>query len=377
MRSLFLRLFVLMLAAGISAGCRSEQGEAATTNGRPGGQGPRGPQVVPVDFAVAELGSAARSVSATGTIEPIRYVGINSQLSGAVLSVNVEEGDYVREGQTLARIDGRELEAQLASAEAALELAKRTMERSEQLRAQQIVTVAEYERDKAALAAAQATRDQLHTRLSYATVRAPVSGVITQKRVEAGDIVSAQTRLFTIADRSTLVVNVMLSELDVPSLKEGHRVEVNVDAHPDRTYAGRIRRIFPSADTISRLVPVEVALTGADARDLTLGFLARVRFDLAPRENVLMIPSAALLETVGQPSVYLLRGTSVTRRQVERGNTYQGKVEIVSGLSVGDSVVVAGQNMLRDGATVRIVRAPSGDAPRPDLRAQSTPQVTQ
>lgn len=90
-----------------------------------------------------------------------------------------------------------------------------------------------------------------------------------------------------------------------------------------------------------------------------------------------MIPSAALLETVGQPSVYLLRGTSVTRRQVERGNTYQGKVEIVSGLSVGDSVVVAGQNMLRDGATVRIVRAPSGDAPRPDLRAQSTPQVTQ
>ena len=376
MRSLLLRLFMLMMAAGVSSGCRSEQGEAATTNGR-GGPGAPGSQVVPVDFALAELGTAARSVSATGTIEPIRSVGINSQLSGALLSVNVEEGDVVREGQVLARIDSRELEAQLASAEAALELAKRTMERSEQLRAQQIVTAAEFDRDKAALASAQATRDQLRTRLGYATVRAPVTGVVTQKRVEAGDIVSPQTRLFTIADRSTLVVNVLLSELDVPSLRQGDRVDVQVDAHPERTFTGRIRRIFPSADTVSRLVPVEVALNGNDARNLTMGFLARVRFGLAPRENILMIPSTALIETVGQPAVFLLRGTSVSRRSVQRGNTYEGRVEIVSGLTVGDSVVVAGQNMLRDGATVRIVRAPSGDVSNPDIRAQSTPQVTQ
>ena len=191
-----------------------------------------------------------------------------------------------------------------------------------------LVTAAEYDRDQAALAAAQATRDQLRTRLSYATVRAPIAGVVTQKRVEAGDMVSPQTRLFTIADRSTLVVNVLVSELDVPSLERGNRVDVLVDAHPDQTYTGRIRRIFPSADTVSRLVPVEVALSGADARNLTIGFLARARFELAPRENILMIPSAALIETVGQPAVFLLRGNSVSRRTVERGESYQGRVEI-------------------------------------------------
>jgi RND family efflux transporter MFP subunit len=378
MRLHYLRLLILVLLVGASAACRSEQGEAATTSGGPGGPGGRGgPQVIPVDFAVAELGSPARSVSAAGTIEPIRAVGINSQITGAVLSVNVEEGNTVRRGAVLARIDSREIEAQLGSAEAALELARRTAERSEQLRAQQIVTAAEYDRDRAALAAAQATRDQLRTRLSYATVRAPISGVVTQKRVEAGDVVSPQTRLFTIADRSTLVVNVLVSELDVPSLETGNRVEVQVDAHRDRTFSGRIRRIFPSADTVSRLVPVEVAFTGADANDLTIGFLARVRFELAPRENILMIPAAALIETVGQPAVFLLRGTSVTRRTVERGESYQGRVEIRNGLAVGDSIVVAGQNMLRDGATVRVVRAPSGDVAQPDISAQSTPQVTQ
>jgi membrane fusion protein (multidrug efflux system) len=377
MRSLFLRLTSLMLLVAVTAACRSEQGEAATTAGQGGPRGRTGPQVIPVDFAVAELGSASRSVSATGTIEPIRSVGINSQISGAILAVNVEEGNTVRQGAVLARIDSREVEAQLASAEASLELARRTAERSEQLRAQQIVTAAEFDRDQAALTAARATRDQLQTRLSYATVRAPISGVVTQKRVEAGDVVSAQTRLFSIADRSTLVVNVLVSELDVPALDRGNRVDVLVDAYPDRSFTGRIRRIFPAADTASRLVPVEVALAGTEARDLKIGFLARVRFQMAPRDNVLMIPASALIETVGQPAVFLLHGTSVTRRTVERGESYSGRVEIRNGLAVGDSVIVAGQNMLRDGATVRVVRAPAGDVPQADISTQSTPQVTQ
>lgn len=375
-----LRVLAILLLVGATAACNSEKSEAATTNrgpGGPGGRGRDGPQVVPVDFAVAELGTAARSVTATGTVEPIRAVGINSQISGALLAVNVEEGNAVREGAVLARLDSRELEAQLASAEAALELARRTAERSEQLRAQQIVTAAEYDRDQAALAASRATRDQLRTRVGYATVRAPISGLVTEKRVERGDVVSTNTPLFTIADKSTLVVRVMVSELDVTALEDGDAVEVMVDAFPDRTFRGRIRRIFPSADPASRLVPVEVALTGGDARDLTMGFLARVRFRLAPRENILMIPATALIETVGQPAVFLLHGTSVTRRTVERGETFEGRVEIRNGLVPGDSVIVAGQNMLRDGATVRVVRAPAGDVAPSGIRADGAPQVTQ
>ncbi len=375
------RFLALVLLVAGAAACGSENSEAATPAGGRGGRGgqggPGGPQIVPIDFAVAELGTAARSVSATGTIQPIRAVGINSQLSGALTSVHVEEGNAVQAGAVLARLDSREVQAQLASAEASLELARRTAQRSEQLREQQIVTAAEYDRDQAALTAALATRDQLKARVGYATIRAPIAGVITEKLVETGDVVSTQTPLFTIADRSTLVVLVQISELDVTALSTGSAVEVLVDAHPDRTFRGRIRRVFPSADPESRLVPVEVALTGGDARILTIGFLARARFELSPRENVLMIPATALIETVGQPAVYLLRGTTVTRRTVERGEAYQGRVEVRNGIDVGDSVVVAGQNNLRDGATIRVVRSPAGDAAQPGISAQSTPQVTQ
>src|SRR5918996_1022825 len=166
-----------MCAGGIAggvAGWGSERGGGATTSGRGGrGRGPEGP--TPVEIAQAELRTAARSVTVAGTVEPIRTIGINSQLPGALTGVYVEEGDPVRAGQVLARIDSRELEAQLTAAEAELEVARRAAERARRLHEQQIITSAEYERDEAAYRAAQASRDQLRTRVSYATIRSPIA----------------------------------------------------------------------------------------------------------------------------------------------------------------------------------------------------------
>jgi membrane fusion protein (multidrug efflux system) len=308
--------------------------------------------------AAAELGSAARSISATGTVQPIRTVTINSQLAGALLEVPVEEGTPVRPGSVLARIDARELEAQLASAEAALEVARRAAERAERLRDQEIVTVAEYERDHAAFVAALATRDQLKTRAGYATVRSPITGVVLAKRVERGDIVAPQTELFTVGDLSTLVAVVPVSELDVASLDVGDAATVALDALPGRTLTGRIRRIFPSADTVTRLVPVEVALTGEAAREARPGFLARITFQLEPRTGVLLVPAGAVLDAAGGTSLFTVSGGRAERRTVERGGNYAGRVEITSGLSAGDTVVVSGATMLQNGAAVRLVTAP-------------------
>lgn len=321
-------------------------------------------RVVPVEVAVAAVGEAARTVTVTGPVEPIRSVGINSQLSGAVLSVEVEEGSRVRTGTVLARLDARELAAQLTSAEAALEVARRNAERAERLREQAYITEAEYDRDRAAFAAAQATRDQLRTRVGYATVRAPVDGVVLEKRVEAGDIVAPQARLFTIGELSTLVVRVPVSELDVSALSPGDSVPVALDALAGRPLAGRIRRIFPSADTLTRLVPVEVALTGAAAREARPGYLARLTFRLSPRTGVLLVPAGAVVEGASGAAVYVVAGGRAVRRAVRRGDVFQGRVEIREGLVPGDTVIVAGATTVRDGAAVRIVTSPSADATR-------------
>ncbi|MHB1223888.1 MAG: efflux RND transporter periplasmic adaptor subunit [Gemmatimonadaceae bacterium] len=351
--------------------CTSGEAPAAQA----GGRGGRGTGIVPVTVVVAAQGSAARSVVATGIVEPLRTIGVNSQLAGVISLVTAQEGDVVSEGALLARIETPELEAQLASAEAALSVAQSQADRSAALFGQQIITAAEHERDQAALVAARATRDQLKTRLGYAAVLAPVSGVVMAKRVEAGALASAQSRLFSVADVSTLVVRVPISELDVTALREGMPVRVTLDALPGRELQGSVRRVFPAADSVTRLVPVEVAISGSANRDVRPGFLARARFALSPRTNVLLVPGAALLQNPRGAAVYVVSGGKAALRPVERGATFDGRVEITSGLAIGDSVVVAGNTMLRDGAEVRIAVAPS-DSVRPTEGAGRAVGVT-
>lgn len=364
---------VFLFIATAAAACGNARGEADNARGRAGGGGPGGGpggggpggnrapgggangRPSPVEVVTVARGTLARTTTVAGILEPLRTVGVNAQLSGSLLSVNAEEGNYVREGQTLARIDARELEAQVKSAEASLEFAQSSATRSDELWRQKIITASEYERDRAALAAAQATLEQLKTRLGYAVIRSPISGVVTEKRLEAGDIVSPQTRLFSVADVSMLVSRVMVSELEVSLLKTGAAVDVTVDALGGARVQGRIRRVFPSADSATRLVPVEVALTGSSLSQLRPGYTIRSTFRLGTRDDVLIIPTRAVMGPAGARAVVAVRQGRAERRIVRVGPDIEGTTQVLEGLSLGDTVIVAGQALLRDGAPVRIV----------------------
>jgi membrane fusion protein (multidrug efflux system) len=277
-------------------------------------------------------------------------------MSGALTAVNVQEGSAVRSGQVLAQVDASEVSAQVRSAQAALTFARSTAERSEQLYKDRVITATEYERDRAALAAAQATYDQARTRLGYSSVRSPMNGIITEKRVEAGDVVGAQTRLFTVADVSTLVARVNVSELDVAGIREGDVAEVTVDALDGARFQARVRRVFPAADTTNRMVPVEVALGGSAAQLLRPGYLARVTFRLGERAGVMLAPAGAVVGAAQSRAVFLVRGDKAERRPVRVGGASGNQLEILDGLALGDTVVVAGADQVRDGATIRIVQ---------------------
>jgi membrane fusion protein, multidrug efflux system len=390
---------ILPLLALVSTACDNARGEAGNARGRngggggqgggPGGGGPGGGgfggpggganragannRPSPVEITTVSKGTLARTSTVSGILEPLRTVGVNAQMSGALLTVNVEEGNYVRQGQTLAQIDARELEAQVRSATAALELAESTAKRSDELWKQRIVTALEYERDRAALSSAQASLEQLKTRLGYATILSPIGGVVTEKRLEAGDIVSPQTRLFSVADISTLVSRVMVSELEVPLLRQGAAVDVTVDALGGARVPGRIRRVFPSADTITRLVPVEVALTGSAITQLRPGYTIRSMFRLGSRNDVLLIPTRAVMGPAGARTVVVVRQGKSERRIVRVGPDVDGTTEVLEGLAVGDTVIVAGQALLRDGSAVRIVPplAPDGRPTSPNVDTPS------
>jgi membrane fusion protein, multidrug efflux system len=335
--------------AGDGDGAGAGRGSGMNGPGR-GGGGPTAVEAV----AVAS-GSIVRSVTVSGVIEPIRTVGINSQVSGVLLSVLVEEGHVVRRGQALARVDDRELRAQFDAAEAAYQVASAAYERAKQLRERTVITLPEYERERTAEAAARAQLDQVAMRLAHTVIEAPVDGVVTEKRVEAGDLVGAQTRMFTLADVSTLVTRVGVSELDVVRISVGDPVTLVLDAFPGRTFQGRVRRVFPAADPGTRLVPVEVALADPAAAAVRPGFLARVTFAVGEHQDVLLVPAAALVGGAGAQSVFVLDNGHAVRRTVTTGLTSEGRVEIVSGVSAGERVVTRGNNLLRDGMAVRVV----------------------
>lgn len=357
----------LLLLAGLP-GCSSSDAGAAA-GGRPGGGGrPSAGRTVTVAVAPVERRALARSVTLSAPVEPLRRIGVNSQTTGTVLEVLVQEGDRVREGDLMARLDTREVEAQLERARATLANAEAAYDRASTMQASQIITEAEFEQAKAAWGTARSDVALWETRLGFGRVRAPGAGVVTAKLVEAGSAVSTNQRMFELADESLLVVRVQASEMDVVHLDGGERVSVTLDAYPDQPLSGRVRRIFPSADPQSRLVPVEVALDRAPAGvQVRPGFLARVRLDLDAIPDAVAVPAPAVGSAAEGAFVYTVVADTLERHLVQTGVMADGWVQILRGVGEGDAVVVSGHTSLRPGVPVRVAgqdtAAPAGEAP--------------
>jgi RND family efflux transporter MFP subunit len=344
--------WLLALALAVAGCSSSTSAERSTASG---GRGGRGPQVVPVAAAEARPRDLAQTVVVSGPVEPIRSVPVHALAAGTIERVLVEEGTRVRPGQLLAQLDDREVLAQQARAQAVLERAEAEFHRAEQLRARELNSMAELDAARAAFATSKADAQLWRARLDFTRVTAPIAGVVIAKHVERGGAVSANDPMFEIADDATLVVRVRVSERDVVNLAPGGAVEVELDAYPDRRVPARIRRIFPSADAQSRLVPVEIALARAPAgMAIRPGYLARVELSVERRRGVVAIPAAAVVVSEGRPFVYVIEADTLVRRPVETGLTASGWVEITRGLASGEKVVSSGHMNLRPGAAVRV-----------------------
>lgn len=346
-------LFLPLIAAACSGG-----GEANAQRERSDAR------LVPVAATPVTPRHLARAVTVAGPVEPVRVIGVNSLMAGSVLAVHAQEGDAVQAGALLAELDARETRAQLESARAVLAGATAEFERNKELFANEIITAAEFEASRAAYEVARSDAELWRTRLDFTRITAPSAGVVVSKHVEAGSAVTAHQRMFDLADVSLLVVRVQLSELDVVHVRPGADVKVSFDAYPGVRIPAHIRRVFPSADEESRLVPVEVALgalpPGVRARP---GFLARVSFALEQRDSALAVPAPAVGVTGGQAFVYVVDADTLARRPVELGLTADGWVELASGVRAGELVVTSGHANLRPGTRVRVTASDDEDVP--------------
>jgi len=359
-------LFLVLLSVFINlAGCERDKTTPAST-------------IKPhlVEVATAELKDVSVSRQRNGTLRAIQEIQIFNQEEGQIAKLPFFEGDHVDKNQVVARLDDRLLRSQLKRAQAITRKAETDLAQIKNLVARKLTTQTELTRIETELAVAKAEQEALQTRLSYFVIRSPISGVVTQRNTEPGNIAEQYSHLMTIADQRTLITEVQLSELLLNSLEVGDEVSVQIDALQVREnqhsfLSGKISRIYPDINALTRKGTLEIALfpvpEGARA-----GQFVRVTLT-SQRAERLLIPFIALRRSIEGEYVYTInRNNQVQITPVETGLEIGEQIEILDGLQGGEVVVIRGFTNLRDNKEVKIVNTPALMKYDPQKELEST-----
>lgn len=334
------RLFFLVLALALTA-C----GEHA------GGEGRRGAdKALPVEVVVVKRQPVKSSLVLSGTLRAQRVARLAVQQEGRVERLLLREGDTVEADAPLLVLDDALLQAQLRKSRAQRRQAEQNVKRLRRLKSGSAVAEDELARATTALDVARAEEDELGLLLAQTTIRAPFSGVLTERLVEEGDTLSRFTHVLTVVDNQQLYSRLTISELLLPGLAEGDEVGVQVDALNGMKLRGKIRRIYPTIDPQNQQGSIEVALLDMPP-GVRPGQLVRVDLQLNRPEQV-QIPYTALRRDNLGEFVYVVQNERVQRRDVRSGRYLDASVEILQGLEEGERIVSQGFLGLSEGASV-------------------------
>ncbi len=339
------------LVGGVAAVLNLSRVEASQTH--PGSDGPaRDP--VPVEVVAVATGPVAGYISTTANLVPEDEVRVLAETEGRVAEVRVEEGDAVAAGQLLAAVNRDEAAIAANTARLRASNASRAFERAEQTRAQGLISAEAYDRLSLEHEVARQEVAEAEWKLGRTQVRAPFAGRVTERLVHPGQHIRPGDPLFVLADFDPLVARVYLPERDVLRLEEGREVRLALAADETLRFAGRIRQISPVVDTQTGTVKVTVEAVDPPAA-VRPGAFVSVAIVRERREAAALLPREAVLRELGATHVFVAQGGTAVKREVSLGLEENGRVEVVSGVEVGERVVVAGQGGLRSGATIKVL----------------------
>jgi membrane fusion protein (multidrug efflux system) len=303
-----------------------------------------------------------------GSVSADKSVTLAAEVGARVAETFADVGDLVEEGDVLARLDDERLRIARDLARAEVEIAKsnlanagRDARRQADLFKDGIISeemveesdldvdvfVGELEVAEARLAAAE--RD-----LSDATIKSPIYGEITRRRMEVGELIQPGSPVFDIADIRHIKVDVNVSEREITKIRKGQSAEIAVDGYPGVTFHGKVHTIGVEADMRTRNFPIEILAINDKPEKLLPGFIGRVRIRGRTFEDAIFLPREVIVDRDGSPTVYVATGDKASERPVVLGFEDRGKILISEGLRAGDKLVVTGQETLRDGSKIII-----------------------
>lgn len=351
-----------------------EAGGAAAT-GAPA-QGAAAGQPPSVEVARAEATRMLDETQAVGDLKSRQSVMLRPEVSGRVTQMNFRDGARVTKGQLLVQLDDQLPLAQVAQSQAELSIAQANHKRNQELVAENFISQRSVDESAAALQVAQAKLALAKATAARLKIVAPFSGIAGISGVNIGDYLKDGADIVNIEEIDALFVDFRLPERVQPKLQRGQRANVEVEALPGRRFAAVVQAIDPLVDANGRSIAVRGCI---DNRQLQLrpGMFARVNMVFAERENAVVVPEEAIVPQGNRVFVIKLNGEPGAQRTTQRvevkvGARRAGRVEILSGVQAGETVVTAGQQRVqRDGTPVSVV-----EVARAGPAGQATPAAT-
>ena len=298
------------------------------------------------------------NISAVGVTAANNDVNIMSETQGRVTAVYAKIGDYRSAGSVLFQVDDEVKKASYNLAEANYQKAKKDLDRYELLYKQKSTTDAQLDAAKLAFSTAESNFIVAKRALKDTKITTPISGVITARLVDVGSMVQGApqaTLVANIVDISKLKVKVNVPEKDAFKLKVGDNVDFTSEVYPGITLLGKIETISSKGDE-AHTYPIEITVTNNSKYPLKAGMFARVYFKTLQRTETLAIPREALTGSVKAPQVYVVENGMAKLRDVVLGSQFGTNVEVINGLTSGQTIVVNGQNNLSDNVKVEILK---------------------
>ncbi len=346
---------VAALALACALGLSACKGGAGSAEAQAKEAKDKAPEAVPVEVAQAERRAIAASYTGTAPLEARAESQVVAKISGVALEVLVEEGQFVKAGQVLVRLDAARYEQQAAQTGATLRKLEANYARSRQLAEQRLLSANDNDQLRYDLESARAANRLATLELSYAKVESPISGVVASRAVKPGNFVQINSPVARVVDVSRLEATLNVPERELATLKPGQPVQMLVDALPGKTFTGTVDRIAPVVDSGSGTFRVICAFAGGGV--LQPGMFGRLRIDYDNRADALVVPRAALLDDEGEPAVFVVRGKKAARVPVKLGYLDGAWAEVRDGIKLGEQVVVAGKTALREGTDVQVINA--------------------
>ena len=309
---------------------------------------------IPVETGTVTTGSIMAFYPSTTTLEAEQEASVVAKVGGIVEKYFVEEGDTVTAGQPLVQLETDRLRLELSRSEANLNKLKNDLNRTKAVYKKRLVSSEQYEKLKFEYDSQVAEYELSKLELTFATVVAPIDGVISIRHVKVGNMISTNEAVYHITDFDPLHAVVYVPEKELYKIQPEQIVIIQVDARKEHPYQGFVKRISPVVDADSGTFKVTVEVSDPE-HNLKPGMFGRLQIIHDTHDSAMLIDKKALLTEDTQSSLFVVRDGRAFKQLVTTGYVNDKQIEILSGVSIDDVIVTTGQNSLKNDSLIEIL----------------------